>query len=299
MCQQKKERKREEYIEQVKNITKEKEVWEHVNKGRKIRSKISTTIAMEEWRRHFMELLDGKENYIQVKECYKTNTGLNQKEVTKEEIEKQIRNLKKEKSAWEDEVKNEAWLYAEEPVKNKLVDVIQRVYRGDGFPGRWRIGNISTIFKKGDKEAAENYRVVTLLNTSYKIYAMVLCERLKEETERVLPESQAGFRRGRSAIDNIYTLNWLVEREIKKKGGKLYAFFADLRSAFDMLDREKLWKVMEKKGVDKELTEKIKEVYEETVCSVKVNGEETKRFWTIKGVRQGCPLSSSLFAIYM
>ena len=62
LCQQKKERKREEYIEQVKNITKEKEVWEHVNKGRKIRSKISTTIAMEEWRRHFMELLDGKEN---------------------------------------------------------------------------------------------------------------------------------------------------------------------------------------------------------------------------------------------
>ena len=299
LCKQKKERKKEEYIEQIKNITKEKEVWEHVNKGRKSRTQIASTITKEEWRMHFMELLDGKENQIGAKECLKINTGLNQKEVTKEEIEKQIRKLKKEKAAGEDEVKNEAWLYAEEPVKGKLLNIIQRVYRGEGFPRRWRIGNICPIFKKGDKEKAENYRGVTLLNTSYKLYAMVLNERLKEESERILPESQAGFRRGRSAMDHIYTLNWIIEKELKNKGGKLYAFFADLRSAFDMLDREKLWKVMEKKEADKELTEKIKEIYEETICTVKVNGEETKNFWTIKGVRQGCPLSPSLFALYI
>ena len=299
LCKEKQERRREEYIAQIKNISNEKEVWKHVNKGRKIRSQISTRITMEEWREHFMELLDGKEYQEERNPIQGMEKKANKKEITNEEILTQIRNLKKQKSPGEDEVRNEAWIYAEEPVKGKLIDLIQRVYRGEGFPQRWRIGYISPIFKKGDVEMAKNYRGVTLLNTSYKIYAMVLADRLKEEAEKILPESQAGFRKGRSTIDNIFTLHWIIEKELRKKSGKLYTFFADLKSAFDNLDRETLWEVMERRGIDKELVKKIQEVYEETVCAVKVNEKVSKQFWTVKGVRQGCPLSPSLFAIYI
>lgn len=56
----------------------------------------------------------------------------------------------------------------------------------------------------------------------YKIYAAVLGERLREEMEKkgVLAESQAGFRKGMGTIDQIYALNYLINRQIGKKGGR-------------------------------------------------------------------------------
>lgn len=48
----------------------------------------------------------------------------------------------------------------------------------------WREGIISPIFKKGDRSKEKNYRGITLLNTAYKIYAMVLENRLSRELER-------------------------------------------------------------------------------------------------------------------
>lgn len=57
--------------------------------------------------------------------------------------------------------------------------------------------------------------------TVYKIYAEVLRNRIEKEVEEkgMVPESQAGFRRGRATIDNIFVLNHLMQRE-KRQGGK-------------------------------------------------------------------------------
>lgn len=56
--------------------------------------------------------------------------------------------------------------------------------------------------------------------TAYKIYAMVLTERLRREIEEggILPERQ-GFRKGRGVIDNVYTLN-LFSRERERDSEK-------------------------------------------------------------------------------
>lgn len=72
-----------------------------------------------------------------------------------------------------------------------------------------------------------------LLDIAYKIYAMILKGKLRKETDylKILPETQAGFRKGRSYIDNIYILKTAAEETITKKKGKLYVFFADLAAA--------------------------------------------------------------------
>lgn len=81
------------------------------------------------------------------------------------------------------------------------------------------------------------------MNTGYKIFARIIEEKLRREIERmgILPETQAGFRKKRSGIDNIYILKTVAEKEINKKKGKLYVFFADLKAAFDNVNRQKLW----------------------------------------------------------
>ena len=80
---------------------------------------------------------------------------------------------------------------------------------------------------------------------------------------------------------------------------KLYACFADLRAAFDRLNREKLEEKMSKMEISEKLTRRIKEIYAETKNVVRIKNHNTKEFWTVRGVRQGCPLSPTLFNIYV
>lgn len=97
-------------------------------------------------------------------------------------MERQIKKLKKKKTG-KDKIKNEAWLYCTGKARFKLLEIIQRVWKGDGFPRSQRKGQIVPIYKKGDKDKAINYRGITLLSTAYKIYAMILQERLEKEVE--------------------------------------------------------------------------------------------------------------------
>jgi hypothetical protein len=80
-------------------------------------------------------------------------------------------------------VQNEAWMYGTERMVERMVELMNGVWRGEGFPVDWSEGVICPIFKKGEKNRAENYREITLLNTGYKLYASVLSERMKREIE--------------------------------------------------------------------------------------------------------------------
>jgi hypothetical protein len=154
---------------------------------------------------------------------------------------------------------------------------------------------------KGEKNRAENYRGITLLNTGYKLYASVLSERMKREIEEkgVLPDSQAGFRKGRGTVDNVYILDHLARNELRKKGGRMYALFIDFKAAFDKVDRVKMFECMRERGISEWLVRKVEEIYARTRNKVKVGEKEGEWFETTKGVRQGCPLSPLLFTIYV
>jgi len=124
----------------------------------------------------------------------------------------------------------------------------------------------SYIYKKGDEEKATNYRGISLLCTAYKLYVEVLKNRLEKEAEkkRMIPETQADFRRGRLTIDNIFVIMHIIQREGSKKreDGKVFKRFADLKTAFDKVDRGKLWDYLRKKGRES-LVRRIEKIYRE------------------------------------
>lgn len=55
---------------------------------------------------------------------------------------------------------------------------------------------IVPIYKKGDKNKTTNYRVLKLLNTTYKVYVMIIEERPREkiDKDKILSDTQIGFR---------------------------------------------------------------------------------------------------------
>ena len=125
----------------------------------------------------------------------------------------------------------------------------------------------------------------------------MLANRLEEEVEGkgMIPPNQTGFSKGLGTIDNVYVLNYIVNRQVRKEKGKVVALFVDPKAAFDSVDRKVLMEALKRRGVRKGLIERIEEVYRETMSRVKVGKESGEVFWTGKGVRQGCPLSPMLF----
>lgn len=107
--------------------------------------------------------------------------GDHEEELNDEEIEKQIRKMKKKKAAGADGIAGEAWIYSKDrKIRTKLKEVLRRVWRGEGFPKERREGVIMPIHKN----KVENYRGITLLCTAYKMYTSTLMERLRKEIRR-------------------------------------------------------------------------------------------------------------------
>jgi len=131
----------------------------------------------------------------------------------------------------------------------------------------------------------------------YKIYTIALGERLREEIEKkdLLPDNQAGFRRGMGTIDQTFTLNYLINRQLGKVKGGLTVLFVDLKAAFDSVDRDILISTMRERGVREGLIDRIEEILRETKSKVKIGNQCSEEFWLARGLRQGCTISPMLF----
>lgn len=73
-----------------------------------------------------------------------------------------------------------------------------------------------------------------------------LAERTRKEAEKkdMIPHDKTGFRKGMGTIDNIYVLNYVMNRQLTRKERKLMALFIDLKGAFDIIGREVLIEAM-------------------------------------------------------
>ena len=95
----------------------------------------------------------------------------------------------------------------------------QRIWTTESFPDEWKKAIIVPIYKKKEKTDCNNYRGVSLLCHCSKVFTRILLERLRRRTEEVLAEEQAGFRAGRSTVDQIFTLRQLSEKYIEMNKG--------------------------------------------------------------------------------
>ena len=75
-----------------------------------------------------------------------------------------------------------------------------------------------------------------------------------------LSHVQAGFRKGRGTRDQIANVRWIIEkaREFQKN---IYFCFIDYAKAFDYVDRDKLWKILQEMGIPDHLTCLLRNLY--------------------------------------
>ena len=125
----------------------------------------------------------------------------------------------------------------------------------------------------------------------------ILQARLQQYVNRELPDVQAGFRKGRGIRDQIANICWITEkaREFQKN---IYFCFTDYAKAFDCVDHNKLWKILQEMGIPDHLTCLLRNLYAGQEATVRTGHETTDWFQIGKEVRQGCILSPCLFNFY-
>jgi hypothetical protein len=127
-------------------------------------------------------------------------------------------------------------------VERALWQLFNEIWTKDErFPIAWSRGLIFPIFKGGPEEAKllpSKYRGITLLSVIGQLYTIVLNERLVEfcEAKAILAEEQAGFRRERSTIDQLFIMHELIKGRPKKT----FCCFLDIQKAYDTVWRDEL-----------------------------------------------------------
>ena len=159
---------------------------------------------------------------------------------------------------------------------------------------------VTLIYKKGDPADYGNYRPICLLNSAYKIFAMIVLKRLLRAgaDERVW-SSQFGFRKGRGTADALHCTRRALERALSDRGGRLHLLALDWQKAFDSINTDVLLNALRRFGLPGYVCEVIQSIYTDRSFKVRECGETSEEHRQGSGICQGCPLSPFLFIMVM
>ncbi|UYV72085.1 hypothetical protein LAZ67_9001767 [Cordylochernes scorpioides] len=211
-------------------------------------------------------------------------------EISLSEITGEIAHLKRNKACGLDNIPNEAIKALPPAYLTALKDIYNRVLKTGQFPTTWCKTIIHPIFKNGDADNPHNYRGIALLSNLAKLFSSIMKIRLSNWTENraIIPENQAGFRKEHSHTcqDHIFTLVSLIQLTLRRKRRKFYAFFIDLKKAFDTVRQALLWEKLLDIGLNFRSINLIKYYYENMTAVVRWNNSFTEFIKIKSGVLQ-------------
>ena len=141
-----------------------------------------------------------------------------------------------------------------------LHSICQQIWKTRQWPQDWERSVFIPIPKKGNAKECSNYHIIALISHDSKVMLKVLQARLQQYANHELPDVQAGFRKGRGTRDQIANICWIIEkaREFQKS---IYFCLIDYSKAFDLVDHNKLWKILQEMGIPDHLTCLLRNLY--------------------------------------
>lgn len=280
-----------------------KQYWKYIN-SLKPKTKNIDAPTIETLHEHFKSInintIEDDTPYNNSPEAEYQNETLNSR-ISENEITKCILSLKNGKAPGpSDNILNEYIKSTKDiflPVYTRLFNcVLDTGY----IPTSWVEGSIIPLYKKGNPKDAHNYRPITLLSCLGKLFTSVLNQRLTRylDDNNILEENQAGFRKGYSCADHLFTLQSMFEI-LKQRKKKLFCAFIDFSQAFDKVWRIGLWHKLLQNNINGKFYTVIYNMYSNIKSYISFNGEKSLPFVSEIGVRQGENLSPALFSLYL
>ena len=137
-------------------------------------------------------------------------------------------------------------------------------------------GLAKVSFHSNPKECS-NYCTSALISHASKVMLKILQARLQQYVNRELPDVQAGFTRGRGTRGQIANICWIMENatEFQKN---IYFCFIDYAKAFNCVDHNKLWKILQEVGIPDNLTCLLRNLYAGQEASITSDMQMTPPF---------------------
>eukprot|EP00253_Pinus_taeda_P024453 PITA_24453 len=183
-----------------------------------------------------------------------------------------------------------------ETIKFDLFRMIRGVLKKAKMGGGTKSTFLALIPKETNPRSFDRYRPISLCNSSYKIVAKLLANRIKPLLQNLISPTQGGFVKGRQIFDNVIQIQEALHSSYARKEQGMIVKL-DMSNAFDRVNRSFLFRVLEAFGFCQDFINIIKACTDNVWIAPLVNGRPTEFFSASRGLRQGCPLSPFLYIL--
>ena len=251
---------------------------------------------MDRWKQYFAGLMKTGNNIDnQVQEVQTIENDAEIEPPTYKEVSDTINKFQRNKAPGTDNIPAALVKHGGYILKHRMYNLILLIWSKEQLPMEWLQGIICPLYKKGERTICCNYRPITILNTAYKI---ILNNWLSKTVESKLSDVQSGFRPNRSTLDNIFIVRQTFEK-CYEHNIDVHNMFIDYTRAFDSIKRNEVSECLNQYNIPTELQQLTALTLTATNVTVKTNNEFTDKFDVQTAVKQGDPLSATLFSIAM
>jgi hypothetical protein len=176
-----------------------------------------------------------------------------------------------------------------------LREMLVFISEGKLPPSDFNCGRLFVLPKDGSS-VVDRTRPITVNNADNRIIAKITTNQISPGLNEMIDPSQCGFIPGRNGSTHILSLNTFFYDAIKNTN-PAYILLLDTAKAFDSIDHDYLFKLMEKINMPTWVLNVIKGLFHDVFVFPALNGPNSVSIPIQRGVKQGCPLSPLLFAL--
>lgn len=220
------------------------------------------------------------------------------RQLTMEELEGGISILKPGKAIGLDNIATEQIKHFGHKAKTWLLQLYNECLTTHKLPNIWKKAHIIALLKPGkDPSAPKNFRPISLLSHTYKLFERLILNRIGTFVDEHLIPEQAGFRPGKSTTSQVLNLTQYIE-DGYEEGMVTGVVFVDLSAAYDTVNHRRLLSKILETTRDTRLTELIESMLENRHFFVELGGKKSRWRRLRNGLPQGSVLAPLLFNIY-
>jgi hypothetical protein len=180
--------------------------------------------------------------------------------------------------------------------KQEMVEVVNYMYTDGEVTDAQKYGIIVCMPKKTHPVEFADYRTLKLSNANYKLLTRVIAHRLRPWMDDLLHPTKDCGRRGQTIFDAVASVRDIVAySEVTKVPMCLLTI--DCKEAFDRISHEYLFVVLTAYGFSERFRNRLQKICGNATSTLHMNGYRSRKIRIDSSVRQGCPLSMTLFTL--
>ena len=168
------------------------------------------------------------------------------------------------------------------------------------FPTCWKVASVTPIPKDGGSSCfPKDFRPISITPVLSKVFEKLLARRLYSyvESEKVLPNTQFGYRKGLGTVDALLTFSTDIQAALRD-GMEVRAVAIDFSAAFDKVNHQGILFNLQNIGVGGKFLELCRSFLSNRRQYVSVDGCRSPSSDVVSGVPQGSVLGPLFFTLY-